>query len=114
MSIIHRAIHHTRQKPIHHRKRVALAVSFLITFLLFAVWAVTLPARFANPAEPQPAAVTASSPAESVNQYNQSYNTIKSQVSSGSQMNQASVDEYNQESNGVIISDPAASSTDGY
>lgn len=39
-------LHKLHQKPEHHKKSLALGVSFVITTLVFGIWVSTLPSRF--------------------------------------------------------------------
>jgi hypothetical protein len=41
-------IHRLHQKPEHHRKAVALGVSFIITLMVFGIWASELPSKFGS------------------------------------------------------------------
>ncbi len=36
------------EKPDHHRKAVALGVSFIITLMIFGIWASTLPEKISG------------------------------------------------------------------
>ena len=38
-------LHKLHQKPEHHRKAIALGVSFVTTLMIFGIWISTLPGR---------------------------------------------------------------------
>lgn len=41
-------LHKLHEKPEHHRKSIALGVSFIITLMIFGIWASTLPSQFSS------------------------------------------------------------------
>jgi hypothetical protein len=41
-------LHKLHQKPEHHRKAVALGVSFVVTLMIFGIWASTLPSKISG------------------------------------------------------------------
>jgi len=40
--------HKLHERPEHHRKAMALSVSFVVTLMIFGIWISSLPARFNN------------------------------------------------------------------
>lgn len=43
-----KTLHKLHQKPEHHKKGIALGVSFFVTILVFGIWVSTLPSRFST------------------------------------------------------------------
>jgi hypothetical protein len=111
---MNRIIHRMRQKPDHQRKRIALMLSGGTTLLLFAIWAVTLPARIDGFSKAQPAAVSASTPINAIRQnVSNSYETLKNDLNANSpeSMNSGGPAYV---SNGVVVSDPNATTSGSY
>ena len=98
-----------RQKPESHRRRVALMLSAGATLFLFAVWAATIPAQFAD-INGQSAAVSASTPLDSLKQnFGDSYTSLRDNLSSGPGAGVTS-DDASYVSNGVVLSDATSTS----
>jgi hypothetical protein len=100
-----------REKPEYHRKRIALATSAGITLVLFAIWMATLPTRLAQFAPAQPAAISASSPIDSLRQnFGDSYQNLRNNISGTAPTMDVPTSD-SRVSNGVVITQ-SASSTD--